>query len=119
MLIDAYPAAAAEKDPEGNLPLHHAVLRGACVEVVDMLLKAHPEAARECEMYIQCQRDYSEERKRKREFVDRQLGCSNTFHVAKKSRLDGVVDFVDFRPRLRGRRSPSGLGSPTQSAQHN
>ncbi len=69
MLIDAYPAAAAEKDSAGNLPLHYAVWNGACVEVVDMLLKAHPEAARECEMYIQCQRDYSEERKRKREFI--------------------------------------------------
>jgi hypothetical protein len=34
-------------DSRGNLPLHVAVEHGACVEVVDMLLKAYPDAARE------------------------------------------------------------------------
>jgi ankyrin repeat protein len=66
MLIDAYPAAAAERDREGNLPLHYAIENGARVEVVDMLLKAHPDAARECEIYIEWQQDISEGRKRKR-----------------------------------------------------
>ena len=77
MVLDAFPAAAAEKDSKGNLPLHvaidlprhFAVNVGACVEVwdmlfaardgnksievVEMLLKAYPDAARErnrCEL---------------------------------------------------------------------
>jgi ankyrin repeat protein len=47
MVLDTYPAAAAEKDFKGCLPLHIAVECGSCVEVVDMLLKAHADAARE------------------------------------------------------------------------
>jgi hypothetical protein len=46
-VLNAYPAAAAEKDSNGNLPLQFATEHGACVEVVGMLLKAHTDAARE------------------------------------------------------------------------
>ncbi len=38
-VLEACPAAAAEKDSTGNLPPRTAVEHGACVEVVDMLLK--------------------------------------------------------------------------------
>ena len=47
LVLEAFPAAAAEKDSTGNLPLHTAVEHDACVKVVDMLLKAYPDAARE------------------------------------------------------------------------
>ena len=42
LLLEAYPAAAQQRDDLGNLPLHCACFSGASEDIVEALLKAYP-----------------------------------------------------------------------------
>ena len=45
VLLDARPAAASTPDVLGALPLHSAAINGEHADVVELLLRAYPEAA--------------------------------------------------------------------------
>lgn len=44
-ILQACPAAAQHRDAQGLLPLHHAARGGAALDVVELLLGEHPDAA--------------------------------------------------------------------------
>lgn len=58
-LLDSYSAGASAKDNKGRTPLHHAIIHGAHIDVIYLLLHAAYDVTQDQDFFNKIPRDYS------------------------------------------------------------